>query len=362
MKFNRLILATLAATGVLAAASLTAGMQAGKADMKSAGPLAFGPEGILFAGDPIGAQIFAFDTGDAKAGKGTGETNLPGLQEKIAAHLGSSVDQILVNDLAVNPLSKTIYLSVQRGRGPDAVPVILRIRDGKIEDLKLDAIRHSSASLQNAPAADAKDQRGQSKRSEAITDLAFLDGKVIVAGLSNEEFASTLRTIDFPFAKSNTSTNVEIFHGAHGRYETNAPVRTFTTYNIGSQPQILAAYTCTPLVRIPVSDLKAGSKIMGTTIAELGNRNRPIDMIVYKKGGADFILMNNSSRGVMKMSAANLESYQPITKPTDVTGVPYETIAAWKGVEQLDRFDDTHALMLIRTAAGGLDLQKVALP
>jgi hypothetical protein len=111
-----------------------------------------------------------------------------------------------------------------------------------------------------------------------------------------------------------------------------------------------------------MSDLKPGSKIMGTTIAELGNRNRPLDMIVYKKGGADFILMNNSSRGVMKMPAANLDSYQPITKPTEMAGVTYETISAWKGVEQLDRFDDTHAMMLIRTEAGGLDLKKVALP
>ncbi len=132
---------------------------------------------------------------------------------------------------------------------------------------------------------------------------------------------------------------------------------------IGSKPHILAAYTCTPLVRIPMSDLKPGSKIMGTTIAELGNRNRPLDMIVYKKSGADFILMNNSSRGVIKMPAANLDGYQAITKPiADTSGVPYETIAAWKGVEQLDLFDDAHALMLFRTDAGGLDLKTVALP
>jgi len=360
VKFERLIVLTVGAACTLAAANLTTGMQSGKADLKSAGPLAFGPDGVLFIGDPLGAQIFAVDTGDAKAGKAS-EADLPGLNDKIAAHLGSSADQILVNDLAVNPISKVVYLSVQRGRGPEAMPVVLRIRNGKIEDLKLDSIRHSSASIPNAP-ADAKDQRGNNRRSEAITDLAYLDGKVVIAGLSNEEFASTLRTIDFPFGKVSTTTNVEIFHGAHGKYETNAPVRTFTSYTIGSKPHILAAYTCTPLVKIPMSDLKPGTKIMGTTIAELGNRNRPLDMIIYKKGGADFILMNNSSRGVMKMSAANLDTYQPITKPTDITGVPYETLAAFKGVEQLDRLDEGHALMLVRTDGGSLDLKRVDLP
>ncbi len=360
MQFISLLVATVLAAGTLAGANLTSGMQAGKTDLKSVGPLAFGPDGILFVGDPMGAQVLAFDTGDAKAAQG-GDVDLPGLQEKIAAHMGTAPDQILVNDMAVNPISKAVYLSVQRGRGPEATPVILRLRGGKLEDLKLDTLPHASATLVHAP-ADAKDQRGNNKRSEAITDLAYQDGKVIVAGLSNEEFASTLRTIDFPFARTASLTNVEIFHGAHGRYETNAPVRTFATYNIGAKPHLLAAYTCTPLVKIPMSDLKPGAKIMGTTIAELGNRNRPIDMIVYQKGGADYILMNNSSRGVMKMAAANLENYESITKPTDITGVPYDTIAAWQGVEQLDHFDDKHALMLFRTAAGGLDLRKVALP
>jgi hypothetical protein len=37
---------------------------------------------------------------------------------------------------------------------------------------------------------------------------------------------------------------------------------------------------------------------MGTTIAELGNRNRPTDMIVYRKGGKDYLLIANTSRGV----------------------------------------------------------------
>ncbi len=64
---------------------------------------------------------------------------------------------------------------------------------------------------------------------------------------------------------------------------------------------MLAAYQCTPLVKLPVSDLKAGAHVKGTTIAELGNRNRPLDMIVYQKDGKDYLLLTNSSRGVMKI-------------------------------------------------------------
>lgn len=63
--------------------------------------------------------------------------------------------------------------------------------------------------------------------------MAFLDGKVFVAGLSNEEFVSNLRTIQFPFAAAGKSPSVEIDHGNHGRWETRSPVRAFIPYEIG---------------------------------------------------------------------------------------------------------------------------------
>ena len=129
-------------------------------------------------------------------------------------------------------------------------------------------------------------------------------------------------------------------------YETNRPVRTFVPYSINNQQYILAAYTCTPLVKIPVSELKGGAKVKGTTIAELGAGNRPIDMIAYQKGGHEYILMANSSRGVMKLDAAHSDTYKPITAPTEVTGVPYQTLDDWKDVKHLEKYDDKLALVL----------------
>ena len=143
---------------------------------------------------------------------------------------------------------------------------------------------------------------------------------------------------------------------------TNAPIRTFVPYEVAGQPTILAAYTCTPLVKIPVSELKPGNKVKGVTIAEMGNRNRPLDMIAYTKGGKQYFLMANSSRGVMKFSAEKLESYQAITSPVDdKSGVPYETLADLKGVMQLDKYDDGRALLLT-DSSGSLDLHTVPLP
>jgi hypothetical protein len=339
-------------------AQLTNTLTVAKADMKSAGPLAFGPEGILFVGDSIGGMLFAVDTQDKTAGHAA-PVDIKGLNTKIAAMLGTPADQILLNDLAVNPISKKMYVSVSRGRGPAAVPVLLRVdATGKIEELKLDTLKHAKVTIPALPASDA----GQA-RAQASTDLAFVDGNVLVAGLSNEEFSSNLRTIAFPFTNAPNGASVEIWHGSHGRFETNSPVRTFVPYKIGQEQNILAAYTCTPLVKIPVSSLKPGAKVKGTTIAELGSGNRPLDMIVYNKGGQDFVLMNNNNRGVMKMPTRSFGTDRPITAPVqDMAGVKYETIAALKGVQQLDKVDDTTAVILAQGDGGSLDLKTIALP
>ena len=87
-------------------------------------------------------------------------------------------------------------------------------------------------------------------------------------------------------------------------------------------------------------------------------------MVVYSKGGKDFILMSNTSRGVMKIPTEGFGSQSGITKPVagEKEGVGYETITAMTGIEQLDLFDDSHSIVLARTDSGALNLEKVALP
>jgi hypothetical protein len=344
-------------TVTLAPCAPTPNLQPGKADLKSAGPLAFGPENVLFVGDTPGAAIWALDVQDRAPARSGARIEIKGINEKIAALLGTAPDQILINDTAVHPVSKNIYISVSRGRGPDALPIILRVdAAGKISEVPLDNIAHSSVKFVDVPAAAVN-----GRQVETITAIAYVDGNVIVAGLSNEEFSSTLRSIPYPFTGAAKGTGIQIFHGSHGRFETAAPVRTFIPYEINHEKEILAAYTCTPLVKIPVSQLRPGAKVEGTTIAELGNRNRPIDMIVYQKDGKHFILMANSSRGVMKITAEHLDTYKPITAQTEVTGVPYETIADLKDVQHLKKFDEGTALLLQGTG-GSMDLRTIALP
>ena len=151
-----------------------------------------------------------------------------------------------------------------------------------------------------------------------------------------------------------TDTSIEIYHGAHGQYETRSPVRTFALYDIDGAPHLLAAYTCTPLVKIPVAKLEPGEKVMGDTVAELGNRNRPLDMVVYEKDGQDHVLMANNARGLMKISLKDDRRLRADHRAgPDKAGLEYETIEELAGVVQLDRLNDDNAVVLVDKSTAG---------
>ena len=330
----------------------------------SGGPLTFGPDNVLFIADNAGAKIVALELGDRASGGTPSTKNTPGIDQKIAALLGTEAREIQINDLAIHPTSKNAFISVSRGRGANATPVLLRVDGaGEIDVISLADVTYTEAALPNAPETNPGARRNP--RASSITDMAYVDGRLFIAGLSNEEFSSKLRSVAYPFRAVDEGTSVEIWHAAHGQFETHSPVYTFVPYEVGGEQNLIAGYLCTPLVKFPVDDLKPGAKVMGKTIAELGNRNRPLDMVVYQKDGKDYLLMSNTSRGVMKIPTEEFGSQSGLTDPVrggNKAGIGYETIAQMTGVEQLDLLDDQHVMVIARNDAGLASLEAVALP
>jgi len=348
----RTLLLALAAV-VLAVAPVGA-VEKGNPDVKSISAMAFGPNGLLFIGDTASAKVFAIETADTAPG-GKGDVMVEKLGDKLGSALGTTGDNITVNDFKVNPASGNIYLGVTR-KGTGGGPVVIKLdREGKLSEFALKDVTFLEVSL---PAGE-----GGKGAKVSVTSLAFVNDKVVIAGTSNEEFSSTLWTVAYPFSKAERGTGIKIFHGAHGRLETNAPIQTFTPYKIGASDYIMAAYTCTPLVKIPVTDLKAGTKVNGTTIAELGNMNKPLDMVVYNKGGKDYVLIANTRHGVIKVPADPFDKAEAITaRPTTPkAGVGYESITELKGVQQLDKLDAERVVVLIEENKD-LTLKSVPLP
>ncbi|HET8861506.1 hypothetical protein [Marivirga sp.] len=357
-KLLTLFLGLCFTSALFAENALKSGFVKGNPEIKSINALSFGPEGILFIGDSENAMVFAVDTEDEMANADKADYAVERFDEKIAAMMGITVDNITINDIAVNPLSKTIYVAVTHSNG---TPALLKLLDNEnMELVDLTDISYSAQSLDKAIAADAKDRRGRSMRNWAISDLNYANGKVMLTGLSNQELGSTFRSMPFPFNNEQEMSSLEIYHAAHGQFETDSPVKSFTTAQMDGTDYIVASYTCTPLVVFPASDLKPGKHVKGRTVAELGNWNTPLDMIVMEKENESYLLMANSSRAVMKIKISDVANFngsltEPVEERSGTAGVEFIALP-FVNVQQLEQLDEKRFVMLQRKSDGNLTL------
>ena len=332
----------------------------GAVEFESIGELSFSPEGILFFGDTKGASIFALETSDSKSTTNEG-INLGDVEEKIGQMMGAASKDISVMDMAVHPSSQNVYLSIMRASGENASYHIVSIsKDEKITEVDMRNASHSTFSLSKTPARDATDRRGRSLRTNTITDIAFADGSVYVAGLSNEEFASGFRKVSFPFKKNESLSTLEIFHVAHNQYETHSPIRSFAPYMMNGESTILAGYTCTPLVLFPTSNLKDGDHVKGKTVAELGFGNTPLDILPFtSESGKQVVLIANSNRATMLVTGEDIAKQEALTTGLEgdsiLKGTPYKPLPL-SGVQQLAELNSEQVALLRRMSDGSLRL------
>jgi hypothetical protein len=340
-------------TGLILVAAIKAPVSSHKvADVQSISALTFGPDGILFIGDSKSATVFAVNTKDTK--KGTATTmDMKHIDEKIAAALGTTKENITITDMAVNPVSKKLYLAVQNA---DGTPVLLTLDGDKLVAVSLKDLPATSVVLNNAPAEDAKDQRGRSLRISSISDLGYDNGKLLVSGLSNHEFSSSFKSIPYPFTNKQDEATLEIYHASHGQYETTAPIRTFTTAAINGKKYLIASYTCTPLVLFDMNELKPGTHVKGRTVAEMGAGNSPIDMVTLK-ANSPVLVMTNSRHPVAKVDYKNIAAFEgTLTEPVKGTAGVNFAATNLTNVLQMDKLDDTQVVMIQKKADGSVDL------
>lgn len=339
--------------------------------LQSAGQLSFGPMSVLFVGDPKAAMVYAIDakeaTGDSKSvASDWTSTNIDDVRVSIAmaAGSGASAGDVQLIDLAIDPEAGNAIASAVVG---GKAMLFQLMTNGDAKAISLDKALASKIALPDPPAdaVTGEGRRASNKRMESITDLAYAEGRVLVSGLTGQEGASTVVAFDFPFRDKSVGTDLEIYHAAHGRVEETAAVRSFIPMTIDGKPSLLAGFTCTPLVQFSLSDLQSGTKVRGKTVAELGNRNKPLDMVAYEKDGHPYLLVANSARGLMKVDVANVATQEELTKPVrdgGTEGLPFVNVESLQGVTQLAKIGDSHCLVVSELPSKQLRLTAVELP
>ena len=241
--------------------------------------------------------------------------NLKNVSAPIARALRTHPENLHFEDMAFRPGAELAYIAISVDRGERVPRPALVSVDvvGKVAVVDLSRTPHTSAKIKSRPAANERFWHDLPVAAYTVTDMVFDQGKLYVAGLSGESFASTLRVYDFPFTSAEVSTSIEMYHTTHNQLETRAPIRKMVIANLNGEASLIAAYTCTPLVTIPLKDLKNGAHVVGKTIAELGWGSAPVDMLRFDAGQGSMVLLVNShkSADLMSVSAIAEASSKP---------------------------------------------------
>lgn len=275
-----------------------------KSALSGANVLAFGAENVLFIGDSKAGKIYAVAT-TADELKDAVPFNMEGFDGTIAQKLNMETREVVIQDMKIHPVSQEAYVAIKLGHQPDAKAVIAIVHPatGEIRFLEVTEGNSTSIILNDPASSELLFWEETPASTLNITDIDYNDGYIYVAGLTNSEFASTLRKIAYPFAETQESVNsIEIYHAVHTQNETRAPIRTMLFDEVDGVSTLLASYTCTPLVTIPTAQIQAGADIKGKTIAELGYGNAPIDMLTVTTQEMDgamtkSLLVTHKNRG-----------------------------------------------------------------
>ena len=360
-----------AASDTESKAALTQGFQKGSPDYKAIGPLAFSPSGVLFFADDQAGAIFGVDLGE-KASKAAPYAKVPDLGATLAARLGTTPAGIEIKDAAISPVSGAVYLSVRKTDGADQDPA-------NPANYALFAVQPSGhvsvVDLKEKPFAKVAvgGKPGYTFRNmgvpRVIGDITYLKGRVIAAVLSTEAFQSNLVSVPVPFrAEGVERYATSIYHVSHKRQETASPIQTLTSYKDGDKEYLVAAYICTPIVRIDPDQLKPGATVTGTTVAELGSGNRPMSMIAYGKSGAQNLLLNNSSFGILKVDGKIVQENEKVNQTTVADRgnggqKPYEGIAPQAELKDARAYAATaDHLLVVKQSGDGIALDPMPLP
>lgn len=298
-------------------------------DLKFAGAMEFSDEGTLFVGDNYNGAIYSFDMTADSAPASIAPVSIGDIDNKMADILGVGPSAIEINDMVAHPVSGEIFISLSRVGSYASRPVIVKVtQDSELELLDLSSFSFKKQELAHYPDQETTFRprglmtsppsprdlaKGDIKLSSvAIMDLLYHDDELFVSGVAYDDFLSTLRRIAVPFDGTQSSANVEMYHISHDQYETRAPVRAMAIHEIDGKSQLIAAYTCSPLVLVPLDEIVDGAKISARTLGDMGN-GQPIDMISYKLMGEDTLFVTNNSRSPQVIPVAGLNGATAVT-------------------------------------------------
>jgi hypothetical protein len=236
--------------------------------------------------------------------------------------------------------NRRALVAVATGPAPDAPAGIAAITaDGMVTLHAAGALVTGRHDLADPPGEGAL-WRDTPVASLTVTDMILRETELLVAGLSNADFAAALRRVPWPFdaQPAPAVARIEMYHTIHNQIETRAPVRAMAVVPLNGVDHLLAAYTCTPLVTAPLADLADGAAIRAKTIAELGYGNTPLRILPftltsYDGAQSDWVIVANAAKAADLIPLADIAAANARPGLSTPVKAPFETTAGLNALQ-----------------------------
>jgi hypothetical protein len=319
--------------------------QLGDPMLFSAQRLAFGPGGVLLIGDGRSDRIVAIETGDTSSAprEANAFERVDNLSGAAADAIGGSVTaaDLLVNDIAVNPVSGRTYVAVTRHDELEA-HVLWIDPDGDVRLFDTSNVVYASVDVPPAEGSAA-----------TIAEVVWTDDHVIGTVTPQTLVRHELTFVETPFEHEGRvrQSTTRVFHRSFNQWITELPMDRFFYSEGGGERYVIGSFTST-VARYVVDEIDDGqSDVQGETVFDLLDGRTVLDFLPYERDGELVVLTTVSNLlfdgkpGALRIDGEIFHQTEAINDESPIL-IDFAGSPLVAGVERVPQLDDAQRLAL----------------
>ncbi len=207
---------------------------------------------IVVANNTTGKiYIVASDDNNVADASANAITSIPNLKNQIAQKMGVTSDKLSILDMEVNPISKSVYVLVEK-QSPSRVSSLFKITKGnEISLVDLENVSYVAITF--------------STNNNVLQDMSFGGNDLYVSIGQIFGLAGEIGKITTPFTHDVVMTKkaTTVFKSNWGGgYHTNAPLERMVFGKVDGKNRLIGVTTCAPGFSFEVSDIVNGAGLL----------------------------------------------------------------------------------------------------
>jgi hypothetical protein len=226
-------------------------------------------------------KVYAIDLHDKNASSANENaiaSPVGDLKNKIATAMGTTGDKITIDNLEVNPISKSIYVMARVNASSDAQIVKITKAGTQIELLNLEDVMYSAMQF--------------STIGEVVNDITYGDGALYLSYSHASTLVGKVTMQKAPFTTSSLgSRSTTVFKTNWGAsFFTDAPLESMCYGKVAGKSRLMGVTVCAPGYSFETKDINEGTGLLQVNEYFNLNTGSPIKVMSLKQGNTSYLL------------------------------------------------------------------------